>query len=488
MDINNKDNQYKEIINYSFLNYLGVIIGILSNIFIYPYNKELLGIIRYIESLAYIILPIIIMGGASCLVNFSPKFKDNSKLLNYIIYVILRNSLITFFVTFLIHDHISHFIKIDYIFISIFLAIILSFVDVFKIRLSLEKKIYIPSFLQNIFPKIFLPLIFIAFYYNLINTEEGVYLHLFSYAFISLFIFGYSFKVKKMNISFNFYSLFNIISKKEYFSYSLYAVAGSLGYLFVYKLDALMIPNLISYEANGVYSIATIAAGVIYIPARGIILIFAPEISELLKKGKIQNVNFIYKNTAKTLVFIGLLIFGILLVGIQDFFTLLPTSNELNQTISVIYIIGTTTLINMAAGLNSQIIIYSKFYKFNISALLFLAFFNVINNYLFIAVFNFGIEGAALASLMSILLYNLIKIIFIYKKLNLIPFDSSYFKLLLIQISIIVIFFFAPNFENIFVNLIIKIALLVSTQLIIIYKLGLVNDYNDFMRRFKSNS
>ena len=142
----------------------------------------------------------------------------------------------------------------------------------------------------------------------------------------------------------------------------------------------------------------------------------------------------------------------------------------------------------MAAGLNSQIIIYSKFYKFNISALLFLAFFNVINNYLFIAVFNFGIEGAALASLMSILLYNLIKIIFIYKKLNLIPFDSSYFKLLLIQISIIVIFFFAPNFENIFVNLIIKIALLVSTQLIIIYKLGLVNDYNDFMRRFKSNS
>ena len=190
MDINNKDNQYKEIINYSFLNYFGVIIGILSNIFIYPYNKELLGIIRYIESLAYIILPIIIMGGASCLVNFSPKFKDNSKLLNYIIYVILRNSLITFFVTFLIHDYISHFIKIDYIFISIFLAIILSFVDVFKIRLSLEKKIYIPSFLQNIFPKIFLPLIFIAFYYNLINTEEGVYLHLFSYAFISLFIFG----------------------------------------------------------------------------------------------------------------------------------------------------------------------------------------------------------------------------------------------------------------------------------------------------------
>ena len=488
MDINNKDNQYKEIINYSFLNYLGVIIGILSNIFIYPYNKELLGIIRYIESLAYIILPIIIMGGASCLVNFSPKFKDNSKLLNYIIYVILRNSLITFFVTFLIHDYISHFIKIDYIFISIFLAIILSFVDVFKIRLSLEKKIYIPSFLQNIFPKIFLPLIFIAFYYNLINTEEGVYLHLFSYAFISLFIFGYSFKVKKMNISFNFYSLFNIISKKEYFSYSLYAVAGSLGYLFVYKLDALMIPNLISYEANGIYSIATIAAGVIYIPARGIILIFAPEISELLKKGKIRNVNFIYKNTAKTLVFLGLLIFGILLVGIQDFFSLLPTLNELNQTISVIYIIGTTTIINMAAGLNSQIIIYSKFYKFNISALLFLAFFNVINNYLFIAVFNFGIEGAALASLMSILLYNLIKIIFIYKKLNLIPFDASYFKLLLIQISIIVIFFFAPNFENIFVNLIIKIALLISTQLIIIYKLGLVNDYNDFMRRFKSNS
>ncbi len=488
MDINNKDNQHKEIINYSFLNYLGVIIGILSNIFIYPYNKELLGIIRYIESLAYIILPIIIMGGASCLVNFSPKFEDNSKLLNFIIYIILRNSLITLFVTFLIYDYISHFIRIDYIFISIFLAIVLSFIDIFKIRLSLEKKIYIPSILQNIFPKIFLPLIFIAFYYNHINTEEGVYLHLFSYAFISLFIFLYSFKVKKMNISFNFYSLFNIISKKEYFSYSLYAVAGSLGYLFVYKLDALMIPNLISYEANGIYSIASIAAGVIYIPARGIMLLFAPQVSKLIKNENWLKLNIIYKNIAKKLLFIGLLIFGILFISIKDFFFLLPTSKELDKTVYVIYIIGVTTVFNMATGLNSEIINYSKFYRFSIIALGVLALINIVNNYIFIVVFQLGIEGAAIASLVAIVLYNTIKVLYINQKLHLFPFDTSYFKLLIIQLSIILFFFLIPNFENFFVNLIIKPILLLSTQLTLVYKLKLVEDLNTFINRFLNRS
>ena len=49
-------------------------------------------------------------------------------------------------------------------------------------------------------------------------------------------------------------------------------------------------------------------------------------------------------------------------------------------------------------------------------------------------------------------------------------------------------YFLIPNFENFFVNLIIKPILLLSTQLTLVYKLKLVEDLNTFINRFLNRS
>ena len=38
----------------------------------------------------------------------------------------------------------------------------------------------------------------------------------------------------------------------------------------------------ISYKANGVYSIAAVAASVIFIPARGLFSLYAPQVSKMI--------------------------------------------------------------------------------------------------------------------------------------------------------------------------------------------------------------
>ena len=473
----------KEIFKYSLYNYIGAFIGIFSTLFIYTTNQEFLGVIRYVESLSYVIWPIILLGGSSSLINFSGKFsKDiNVKLFSFTLMNIVRNSFIFFFFVYFGFEIFSKYFKLEFIYFASVFAVFLAGIDLLKRQLSIHNKIAFPSVLDNFFPKLMLPFIFILYYFNHIHENKiGISIYIISYTLIFMVLFLYGSKINAFKITTQTKSIFNVISRKEYYRYSLFALAGSLGYLFVFKLDSLMIPNLISYKANGVYSIATVAASIIFIPARGMFTLYAPKVSKLIKNEDFIELNILYKDVAKSLLFIGLLIYSCIFFGVKDIFQLLPSNDILLQTVSVIFIIGMTSVFNMATGFNSEIIIYSKYYKFNIIALSTLTIINLISNYTFIVVFNWGIEGAALASFLSIVIFNLLKVWFVYFYMGLLPFDFSFFKILIIQFILILFFFLLPDLSSPF-NFIFKIFGVLFCQLILIYKLKLVLRYNLFI-------
>jgi len=476
-----------ELIKYSVYNYIGAFIGVFSNLFIYTSNQEFLGVLRYTESLAYIFWPIMLMGGSSCLINFTPKFKGeaNTKLFSYALLTILRNSLFIFVILFLGMEFFGSYVKLEFIYYSVILALFLAGLDLLKKQLTIHKKIAFPTVLDNLIPKLVLPLIFILYYYNFIEGDIiGLSLYICAYFIIILALFLYGSKLKIFLFTLQIKALFTIISKKEYYNYSFFALAGSLGYLFVFKLDALMIPNLISYKANGVYSIATVAASVIFIPARGMFSLYAPQVSSMVKAERFQELNTLYKNVARSLLFLGLLIYSAIFLGVENLFQIMPSKEVLLQTVLVIYIIGATSVFNMATGFNSEIINYSKYYKFNIIALGILTLLNLVCNYVFIVTYNWGIEGAALASFLSIVIYNLLKVGFIYKRMNLLPFDSVFFKLLFVQFALILVFYLLPNFSNPFFNIVFKVGGVLFSQLFLIYKFNWVQAYTSFLDKY----
>jgi len=476
-----------EIVRFSMLNYFGVLIGIFSNLFIYTTNEEFLGILRYFESLAYFICLIILMGVSSSLIKFSPKLKENSniKLFSYSLLTIFRNAIIVFLVLFLGVDLFSNYLKFEFIYFSFFLAFIFAGIDLIKKQLTIYKKIAFPSVLDNLLPKLVLPSIFILLYFSFLQSNvSGISLYIISYLFIVIILTFFAFKRHAFGFTFDYKSIFKNFSKREYFEYSLFALAGSLGYLFVFKLDTLMIPNLISYKANGIYSIAVVAASVIYIPARGLFSLYGPKVSSMIAEKQFEALNKSYKAISKTLLFLGLLIYSCIFLGIEMLFQLLPSKDLLSETISVIFIIGATSVFNMATSFNSEIINYSRFYRFNIMALLVLTLFNLAANYFFIVFLNMGIEGAALASLLSIIIYNISKLVFIYFRLNLFPFDLTFFKLLLLQLFLMLLFYLSPDLTNHVLNFIFKVGGVLFCQLFLIYKLNWVPIYTKYFERF----
>lgn len=475
---------HRQAFFFTLINYVGILIGIVSTLFVYPEDKEMLGVLRYVESLAQILFPIMLLGVSQVLIKFGPKLDahQEKQLFNYGVLSILFMS----FVVLIAIGGLSFFSvfkEFNYVFLAFSMAFFLAFIDLFKKQATIIQKISVPTFFDNIVPKIALPVIFLLILHNYISSIESLVFYTISYGLIALFIAIYLFNYFKPEFKFDFKSLFTQIDKKEMYRFSLFAFAGSLGSVFAFRIDAIMIPKFISMEANGSFSIGVTLASALAIPATGIFTLYAPIISNYIKNDAMTELNVKYKEISKLLFFIGALLYSGIFLGIENLFMLLPTHENLMASVPVILILGFNVLVNMGTGFNSEIITYSKYYRFNLIAIIVLIVLNVLLNLIFIKVFHLGIEGVAYASLIAMLLFNLSKLVFIYQKFKLFPFDFSYLKLVLVFVLVLLGCFFLPNFENNWFNLIFKTGLSLVLNLGIIYKMNLVYSYNFWVNK-----
>ena len=480
-----KTETQKQAISFTIIHYFGIIIGIFSTLFIYPKNKEMLGVFRYVESLSQILFPIMLIGASQALVNFSPKLNGISKklLFNYSVISIL---IVASFLSVLVYglSFFSGLKAMKYIYFALPIGFFLAFVELFKKQASILQKTAIPALFDAVLPKVALPVIFVLLLSQCVSIYQSLLLYVLSFGLLFVFSTLYLNYYFRPKFTFLFSDLFEKLPKKEYYQFSLFAFAGSLGSVFAFRIDAIMIPKLISMQANGTFSIGLTLASALAIPATGIFAIYAPIVSNYLKTNSFDLLELKYKETAKLLFCIGALLYSCVFLGIENLFELLPTHQNLLASVPVILILGLTVLINMGTGFNGEIITYSKHYRFNLVAILVLIVLNIGLNLLFILRFELGIVGAAFASLISMMVFNGAKLWFIFKKFKMLPFDCAYFKLILVVVVCLFLVYFLPDFGNNIFNLIFKTALSLSLNLFLIYRLKLVFQVNFFIDKW----
>jgi O-antigen/teichoic acid export membrane protein len=327
-----------------------------------------------------------------------------------------------------------------------------------------------------------LPAAFLWVIYGVATAQDAIWLYISGFVFITLFTGIYLFKYYKPGFNYRFKTLFGEISRKDYFRYSLYALAGSLGSLLAFRIDGLIIPKYISLEANGTFSIGAMLATTLQIPAVGMFALYAPIISNYLKDHNLKELDVKYKEIARLLFFIGAVLYGCIFLGIEDLFRLMPDYNKLKDSIAIVEILGFSVLINMATGFNGEIITYSKYYRFNLIAVGLLVILTVSLNLLFLEA-GYGIVGVAWASFISMTLFNISKLAFIYKKFGLLPFDMKFFKMGVIFLLAGVGVYLMPDTASHLVNLVYKTGLYGVITLMVIYKLRLVYQLNVWIEK-----
>lgn len=472
----------KQVVLYAIINYAGTAIGIVSALFIYPLDFEFLGTVRFVDNIAQLLFPVMVLGASHALIKFYPALQEHyrKQLFNYsLISVCLISILVLLGIV--LFSKLTNYKDALLLYVAFPVAVSLAYIELFKKQAQDLQKIAVPTLYEKIFPKIALPAIFLLMLGSVLTKSSSLLWYAITYVTIFILTGVYLFKRFNPGFNYRFKALFGEISHKDYFRYSLYSFAGSLGSLLAFRIDGIVIYNLISEEANGIFSTAVTLASTLQIPAVGMFALYAPIISNYLKSGNFKDLDIKYKEIARLLFFIGALLYSCIFLGIEDLFHLLPAYEKLKDTIPVIIVLGFSVLINMATGFNGEIITYSKYYRFNLVAIAVLIIINVSLNLYFIYYTSTGIMGVAYASFIAMTLFNISKLAFIYKKFGLLPFDGSFAKLAVIFLLSAIVIWLLPNTDSHLLNLIYKLGLSLTINIVVIYRLRLVYQVNVYM-------
>ena len=151
----------------------------------------------------------------------------------------------------------------------------------------------------------------------------------------------------------------------------------------------------------------------------------------------------------------------------------------------VFLLIVSGKLIDMSMSVNSQLVEYSSWYKYNLLFLILLAILNVGLNFYFIK--TYGLIGAAAATAMSYLVFNVVKMLFIQSKMRMSPFGKENLYLLIILAAIfLVLIFLMPSFDNVWINTIVQLSFFTISYSLAVWVFGLSAELKGLILNVKS--
>lgn len=203
--------------------------------------------------------------------------------------------------------------------------------------------------------------------------------------------------------------------------YGLFSMLGGLTTVIVWNVDIIMLGSLAGLDQTAVYAIAFYMASVIAIPQRSINKIVSPLLADFIKNKEWDEVGSIYTKSSLNQLIPGIFIFGLIWINLDVVYNIMPEFYAAGRW--VVFIVGIGKIIEMVTGANGLILINSRHYQVSFYTNLILVAVTIAANYIMIPIY--GIEGAALASVLAILVYNSTKYFWVLIKMRLQPFTKK---------------------------------------------------------------
>lgn len=461
----------KQSIKNTIITFIGFGIGAINVMYMYPVflGKEYLGLTNYILSAANILYPILSFGIQNTLIKF---FNENNKteedLSRYFTYMLLLPLfvIIPFFCLFFyfyeniaLYESTKNAIVFNFVWEIPLIALFIGYFEIFYAWLRAHMKSVFGSFVKEVFIRILVTISLFAVYFNWLTLPEFVHSLVLIYG-ISLFvIIYYANKTKRIQLNKKLPK-----QTKEIFVFTIFIILSASVANMLLDIDKYMINQFLKIENIAFYSLAVYLAMVISVPQRAMHQITYPITAKLMSENKWEELNELYKKSSVTLQVIGGLIYVGILVNIKQIYEFLPDEGY-DKGLFVVFTIGLSKYFDVILGNNNSIIFNSKYYKMVLFLGVLLVFVVVGLNFIFIPMY--GINGAALATLIAIGMYSLAKLLFVVLKMKLFPFTkNTIVSLVLAMITFLVFYYWDFSFHP-FVNIVLK------SILVIIFYLGL---------------
>jgi O-antigen/teichoic acid export membrane protein len=344
-------------------------------------------------------------------------------------------------------------------------------------------KTVIPNLLREIVARLFLSVLVLLYFSGVLSFDQFVIGSVVAYLICLLLLISYLWQQGEISIQTNFKSL-DQNKFSELIKYSLLSFAGMAGMILIGKIDSMMVSAMLGLASNAIYTTAFYMATVIEIPKRALSQITMPLISKAFEQNKATEVASLYRKTSINQFIIGSLLLIGVWINLDNIFALMPKGDNYEPGKWVVAIVGFGKLIDMLFGPSSEIIVLSKYYRFNIVLIVILATIVILSNNILIP--RYGIEGAAWGSAFALVTFNVIKFIFIYAKFGIQPFEWATLKVMAIGATTLLVNSMLLNIDNTLLDIAFRSVIVTLLFSSLILGTNVSADANGIFRKMKS--
>ncbi|WP_439554554.1 lipopolysaccharide biosynthesis protein [Flavobacterium macrobrachii] len=477
------------VINQSIKNtvitYVGFAIGAINTLFMYPHflGDDFYGLTNYILSSANVIFPLMAFGVHNTLIKFFSEYKtekEKSQFFSFILAIPLLAIVPIFIFGTIFYPEIATFLSkknnivYDYVWQIPIIGLCMAYFEIFYAWVKVHLQSVFGNFIKEVGLRILISIFLFGVYYNFITVEQFITATMYVYLASMLIMFFYANKVQTIQFSFKLPT-----NAKPIIIYSSFIIlSGSVANILI-DIDKTMLNQYLDLKQIAYYTVAGFIATVIAVPSRAMHQITYPITAKLMIENKHDELNDLYKKTSITLQIVGGLVYVGLLVNINQIYLLLPENYR--GGVFVFFIIGLSKYFDLILGNNNSIIFNSKYYRAVLFLGLLLGFFAVTLNMIFIP--KYGIDGAAIATLISITLYSIAKLLFVVLKMKLYPFTIKTIYALAIGLICFFGFYYWEFPFHPIVNIMLKSILVSIVYVGIVYKAKLSEDINNVIEK-----
>lgn len=481
---------FKQSFKNTIITFAAFGIGGINALFLYTefLTDEYYGLVTFLLSTANLLMPLTAFGVQYSIVKFFSSYSDKIEKDKFLTSSLLFPLLIAIplgYIGNVFYEQISGFLSIenpiikDYTWVIYFVAIATAYFEIFYAWAKVQMQSVFGNVLKEMFSRVVAMILLILVFFKVISQHEFIYYLTGAYFIRTTVMMLYALKLYTPKFTFQLPQNY-----KEVLKYASYIIlAGSAGAILL-DIDKFMLPQKEAIEYAAYYSVGVYIASVISIPGRAMAQIVQPITAKALNENSSSEIYDLYKSTSINLLLVSGLLFLLINLNINQAYLLID--EKYSQGIWVVLMISIAQLYTMSLGNNGAIISNSKYYKILLPYAIAMALSVVLLNNWFISLYQ--MNGAALSTLVVLLIFNTVKIGYVKVKFKILPFTIKTL-ILLIVICVFYAVFSIWDFQFYpILNILLKSALISGTYILVVYKLKISPDINKLILRLIKNN
>ncbi|MDD6357008.1 MAG: lipopolysaccharide biosynthesis protein [Bacteroidales bacterium] len=429
----------RQSIKGTLVNYIGVCIGFFTTFFVLTrfLTAEEIGLTRVLVDASTLFVGLAQMGTSSSIVRFYPYFKDESKGDNGFFFWTVLVPLIGFVVFGLmfwgLKDYVcARFAEKSGLFVTYYkcvypMAFAMLYMTVSESNCNVLMRIVVPKFVREVLVRLLTLAVYLLYAFGTLGIDGFVYGFCGVYVVALLVDMAYLFSLKKISLKPDWKFLTPQL-KSNYLYYTLFLLTSTIATVLAPFANTYFISAEMGLAFTGIFAIATYITALVEIPYRSLGAISLPQLSASIKENEMAEANGLCKRISVNQMLVGGFVFLLIWVNLDLFFRLLPNGEQYAVAKWVVFILGMSKLFTSVFSISLAALSFSRYYYYSLLFSLVFTASALYFNSKFIPLW--GMNGAALATLLSSMLYYGLLILLDWFKIKVSPLSAKHFGVL----------------------------------------------------------